>query len=218
MTARNSLPIGVIRGVERTNLFDIPLLVWYYILCINEEKSMYITKEEQQALFREFNTPPHVQRHCNEVARVARILAENLNKHGYNIDVDAVYGAAMVHDVVRVMERHDLEGAKILEARNHPQEAAMVRLHMTYSPFHPVDELKEIDVLCLADRTVREDEYVGIDRRMDYLLQKPNVDERRRAGIQRVREDTRVLIQQIEERLGCSLMDLFTKDSEAVKN
>ena len=73
-------------------------------------------------------------------------------------------------------------------------------------------------MLFLADRTVREDEYVGIDRRMDYLLQKPNVDERRRAGIQRVREDTRVLIQQIEERLGCSLMDLFTKDSEAVKN
>lgn len=175
---------------------------------------MYITKEEQQELFSEYNTPPHVQRHCNEVARVARILAENLNKHGYHIDVDEVYGAAMVHDVVRVMARHDLEGAKILEARNHPKESSLVRQHMTYSPFNEVNELEEIDVLCLADRTVREDEYVGIDRRMDYLLQKPNVDERRRAGIQRVREDTRVLIQQIEQLLGCSLMALFAKEPD----
>ncbi len=175
---------------------------------------MYITKEEQQELFSEYNTPPHVQRHCNEVARVARILAENLNKHGYHIDVDEVYGAAMVHDVVRVMARHDLEGAKILEARNHPKESSLVRQHMTYSPFNAVEELEEIDVLCLADRTVREDEYVGIDRRMDYLLQKPNIDERRRAGIQRVREDTRVLIEQIEQLFGCSLMDLFAKEPD----
>ena len=49
---------------------------------------MYITEEEQQALFQEYNTPPHVQRHCNEVARVSKILAEALNEHGYNIDVN----------------------------------------------------------------------------------------------------------------------------------
>lgn len=170
---------------------------------------MYITEEEQQALFREYRTPPHVQRHCNEVARVARILAETLNEHGYHLDVKEIYGAAMVHDVVRVMDRHDLEGAKILEARNHPKEADLVRRHMRYAPFHPVDALEEIDILCLADRTVKENRYVGIDERMDYLLRKPGVTEEKRQGINRARENTRQLIQQIESRIGISFRELF---------
>lgn len=60
---------------------------------------MYITEREQHLLFDEYNTPIHVQRHCNEVARVAGILAEALDRHGYHIDVKLVYGAALVHDV-----------------------------------------------------------------------------------------------------------------------
>lgn len=170
---------------------------------------MYITEEEQQELFREYNTPPHVQRHCNEVARVAKILAEKLNEHGYHLDVQEIYGAAMVHDVVRVIERHDLEGAKILEAGHHPKEADLVRRHMRYGPFHPVDQLEEIDILCLADRTVKENHYVGIDERMDYLLRKPGVTEEKRRGINRARENTRELIQQIESRIGTTFEDLF---------
>lgn len=173
---------------------------------------MYITEEEQQELFREYNTPPHVQRHCNEVARVAGLLAQALNANGYTIDVDEVVGAASVHDVVRLMDHHDVEGAKILAARNHSKEAELVLQHMHYAPFHPVDQLTEIDVLCLADRTVKENQYVGIDRRMDYLLAKPNVTEKKRIGINRVREETRILIQQIEDVIGCSLTDLFAKD------
>ena len=173
---------------------------------------MYITEEEQQALFQEYNTPPHVQRHCNEVARVSKILAEALNEHGYNIDVNEVFGAASVHDVVRLMDHHDVEGAKILEARNHPKEANLVLQHMHYGPFHAVDQLEEIDILCLADRTVKENQYVGIDRRMDYLLQKPNMNERKRIGINHAREETRVLIGEIEEIIGCSLGTLVAKD------
>ena len=41
---------------------------------------MHITEREQHLLFDEYNTPLHVQRHCNEVARVAGILAEALDR------------------------------------------------------------------------------------------------------------------------------------------
>ena len=73
---------------------------------------MYITEREQHLLFDEYNTPIHVQRHCNEVARVAGILAEELDRHGYHIDVKLVYGAALVHDVVRPWDQHAIEGRK----------------------------------------------------------------------------------------------------------
>lgn len=171
---------------------------------------MYITEREQHLLFDEYNTPIHVQRHCNEVARVTGILAEALDRHGYHIDVKLVYGAALVHDVVRPWDQHAIEGGKILARIGFPKEAELVRRHMTYGPFHRVEDLEEIDVLCLADRTVKENHYVGIDIRMDYLLKKPNMTEQKKEKINQARESTRLLIHQIEGVLDCTFEQLFS--------
>lgn len=178
-----------------------------------------ITKAEQQEMFREYQTPPHVQRHCNEVARVARVIAEALNRKGYSLNVDEIYGAAMVHDVVRTRKDHDIEGAKILIERCHPEEAELVRRHMRYHPFHSADQLEEIDILCLADRTVREDEYVGVDERIEYLLHKPNFSSpEAKNGIEQARLQTKELVRGIEEILGESFDDLCRKPENAASN
>ena len=43
---------------------------------------------------------------------------------------------------------------------------------MTYSPFHPITQATETDLVCLADRLVKEDRYVGIDERVQYIIDK----------------------------------------------
>lgn len=116
---------------------------------------MYIDREKQQELFAKYNTPKHVQRHCDEVARVAVVIAERLKDKGIQINVDELRGAALVHDVLRTEKDHDKLGAEVLMNMNLPHEAELVRRHMTYHPFNHADRFKEIDILCLADRLVK---------------------------------------------------------------
>ena len=179
--------------------------------CPREGKRMSITKEEQQELFETYKTPAHIRRHCGEVARVAKVLADALNEKGYHLDSDAIYGAASVHDVVRLQKDHDLHGAEILKVRNHPKEAELVRRHMRFYPFHDVSELEDIDILCLADRTVREDEYVGIDLRMDYLLAKPGCTPIKKTKIEQARKETKRLIAELDQVLGIPVDELCRK-------
>ena len=61
-----------------------------------------IDKAEQEKLFSMYETPEHVQLHCNEVARVAGLIGEALNEKGYHLDIKSIRGAAMFHDIVRV--------------------------------------------------------------------------------------------------------------------
>ncbi|MBQ6622655.1 MAG: HD domain-containing protein [Mogibacterium sp.] len=170
---------------------------------------MSITKEIQQEMFRDCGTPEHVQLHCNEVARVAKKIAEALNRNGYHLDVDRIYGAALVHDVLRVEREHDRVGAEYLIAHGYPEEAELVRHHMKYYPFSEIEDLKEIDILCLADRTVREHEFVGIDLRMDYLLQKPGFPAEKKPYIEEARQKGRAFIHAVEGKIGMPLEELM---------
>jgi uncharacterized protein len=173
-----------------------------------------ITEEIQKQFFDEFETPPHIQRHCNEVARVAGILGKVLNDNGYDIDVDTMVGAARVHDMVRLWPEHDNAAADILIERGYPKEAELVRLHMKYYPYSPVDELGEQDVLCLSDRVVREDEYVGIDRRFQYLIDKPGTTPELAKLIRESGEFTKGFIKEIEAVIGAGFDELLKKPEE----
>lgn len=172
---------------------------------------MYIDREKQLELFDKYNTPERMRRHCNEVARVARIIAERLNSKGYDINIDELYGAALVHDVLRAEKEHDKRGAEILLGLNLPREAELVRRHMTYEPFNHAGDFEEIDILCLADRVVKEDRYVGLDERMQYLIDKPGKNPERTARILKAKMHTQGIIDELEAVMGISLDALCEK-------
>lgn len=169
---------------------------------------MYITEEKQQELFKEYHTPLHVQQHCNEVTRVAVLIATKLDAQGFDIDIDELRGAAMVHDVLRVEEDHDIKAANLLLSLDFPHEAELVRKHMKYFPFNSVNHFKAIDVLCLADRVVKEHSYVGLDERMQYLIDKPGKNQERTNRILEAKEHTAKIIDQLEELMGITLDEL----------
>ena len=172
-----------------------------------------IDKETQKLLFDEFGTPEHVRRHCVAVAAVAVRIGSALNDAGCKLDLELIEGAARVHDIARTEKNHAFVGAEFLIKRGYPYEAILVRSHMNH-PFGNVKDIREQDVLCLADRVVREDEYVGIEKRVEYLMAKPAMTAEGKAIMQAVMEATKQYIRDIEDIIGVSLDELIQKEKE----
>ncbi len=134
-----------------------------------ETKKERPNEEECLRLLRNYGTPEHVIRHCLAVAKAAEILADDLNKNGYALDVDLIRFAACLHDIARVHSRHAAVGAEYLRSLGYEEAADLIEPHMIYAPENP-EHVRELDVLCLADRMVKEDRYIGLEKRMTEIL------------------------------------------------
>lgn len=170
------------------------------------------SKEECLLLLKEYRTPDHVIRHCMAVTEAALALASALNEKGFDFDLDLIRSAGMIHDIARVEDKHGEVGANFALAHGFFQEAEIIREHMT----HPFDtdpkNLKELDLVCLGDRLIMEDEYVGIDARMQYVIDKHNGDPRIAGFIKQKTEITRELLKNIEKIIGISTDILLRKE------
>lgn len=171
-----------------------------------------ITDDVIQKLYKEFNTPEHVKGHCRGVTDCALRIAKALNEHGYNLDLEMIYGAGMTHDMARVQDRHWDVAADKLEKLGYFDEAKIVRVHMKPYYYSPIDEVTESDMVNLGDRLVKESKYVGIDERFEYIL-----DKARKAGrddserILNNKKKMQHLLDGIEEKIGCTIDSLFDK-------
>lgn len=168
-----------------------------------------ITNEEVYELFEKWKTPAHVIAHCKAVSNVGVILAETLNLHGYNLDVDLVRGTGLAHDVARVYKDHGGVGCGILKELGYDDEAEIIRVHMHYLKFNSVDNINECDIVCLADKLVIEDKYVGLDKRFEYIINKAHAGEDINKIIRFNRDRLREFIKDIEKLIGQTFDELF---------
>ena len=173
-----------------------------------------ISEEEVNRLYSEYSTPPNVIRHCKAVTRVAETLSRALNGKGYSLDLDLVRGAGLSHDVARTYDRHWDVMADKLEEMGYPDEAFIVREHMLGDSYHEIENITEQDMIWLGDRLVKEDQYVGIDERFEYIIDKalkmgaedhvPHILESK-AKMKRLLDD-------IEDVIGQSVDSLFEEE------
>ena len=168
-----------------------------------------ISTEEVYELYEKWQTPPHVIAHCKAVSKVGVILAEVLNQHGYNLDVDLIRGTGLAHDVARVHEDHGGVGCEILKELGYDDEAEIIKVHMYYLKFNSVENLNECDVVCLADKLVIEDKYVGLDERFEYIIKKAHASEEINKRIYSNRDKLREFIKEIEEKIGQTFDQLY---------
>ena len=173
--------------------------------------SKRLDEEKCRELFDRYGTPEHVRGHCRAVSDTGYRIALALNRAGMNIDADLVKYAGLVHDLMRVHENHGEEAAKVLRSFGYDDEADVVKNHMYYD-FTKSGEPTETDIVCLADRLVCEDEYVGLDRRLDYLINKPGKTEERTRRLLAKKKDTEDFISRVEEMIGCTIDSLFAED------
>lgn len=136
------------------------------------KKQKRLSEETCKELYAKYETPERVIRHCKAVSETGAVIASALNKSGFNFDVSLVRAAGLIHDLMRKSENHGEAAADLLESLGYMQEANAVRNHMRYE-FNVPENITETDIFCLADRLVKEDKYVGIDERVDYLIDKP---------------------------------------------
>ncbi len=173
-----------------------------------------ITEEEVNRLYEEFRTPPNVIAHCHAVAHVAGTIAEALDEHGFSLDLDLIRGAGLSHDVARTLARHWDVMADKLEEMGYYEESILVRNHMTGTGYNDISHVNEMDMIWLGDRLVKEDTYVGIDERFDYIIDKAVKmgAEDHVKDILVSKADMQRLLDQIEEVIGQSVDSLFKKE------
>ena len=169
-----------------------------------------ISQSEIQDLYVKWHTPDKVKAHCKAVSDVGVKMAEELNKHGYNLDIELIKGSGLVHDVARIYEKHELIGFDILSEMGYEDEANIVKVHMRYPKYNEIQNLNECDIICLADRVVKENKYVGLDERIEYIIGKvpegnPDVIER----ILLKKVETREVLDQIAQIIGKTIDELF---------
>lgn len=129
-------------------------------------------REECLLLLKEYGTPAHVVKHCLAVADTALTIGEALCHKGYSLDLELIQGAALIHDIARTEDKHWEVGSRIAAEQGYDQEAEIIKRHMHYSPAQSIEVMTETDLVCLADRIVKEDQYVGLEDRMDYVIKK----------------------------------------------
>lgn len=162
-------------------------------------------------LLRSYGTPDNVIVHCQTVTEVALRIGAKLKEQGLPIDLELLEGAALLHDIARTEENHSVKGAKIAIRHGYHKTGRLIKRHMFYicDPHH--DTIDEQDILCLADRMVKEDRYVGLEARMQSVLEKFADDPEGRGRIQKRLEENQVLRDRIETIIGCTLQTLFAE-------
>lgn len=162
-------------------------------------------------ILQEYGTPKHVQAHCTAVSEVAVSLGKKLNENGFTINIPLLEAACLLHDIARVHDKHEEVGAAYLKSIGYDEIAYVVAQHTKYNQFSDLQNINEIDLLCIGDRTVKEDKYVGIDERMEYIKQKAIRMGREKfiEGIEKSKVILRGYIGGIEDIIGISLDELM---------
>lgn len=121
---------------------------------------------------RDFGTPDHVVAHCIAVANVAKKIGVALNEIGFSLDSRLIEAAGLLHDMARTDDKHWEVSADFLQKHGFEQESDIIRVHMHHHFPEDPRLSTETDMVCLADRLVMEDRYVGLHLRMDYIIKK----------------------------------------------
>ena len=172
-------------------------------------KNQTPNRESCLKLLKKYQTPSNVVRHCLAVTDVALRIAKALKEKGWTLDMDLLEGASLLHDIARLEENHGLKGSIIAEKHGFGQVANLIRCHMFYATDPYKRRINEQDILCLADRMVKEDQYVGIEKRMTAVLNKFKGDPLVMNRIQLRLEENRILQKRIEEVIGTTIDELM---------
>lgn len=169
-------------------------------------------------IFERSETPGHIIRHCEAVARTAVTMGEALNACGGHFDLRLLLSAGLTHDVLRLQKRHDDVGAELMEDYGYPEVAEIVRDHMRYMHPLPVTEIDEKDLIVLSDKLRQEDRLVTLEERLAPVRQKWKDDPEALAAITGKITSAEAVRLFVEQQIGESVYDLLRrKDQEAAE-
>lgn len=163
---------------------------------------MIPTLETVTNFWDEFDYPKEKRLHATWVSRTAMILAEELRRRGYPVDLDLLEKAALLHDIDKNMRKipgdsHPDAGVRMLLKRGMGEVAQVVRTHPLHTILDPATSPRtwEEKILYLADKMVKY-ELIGVDKRFD-LWRSEHLPEKARRQL----EDSYPLVKKLEKEL-----------------
>ncbi len=136
------------------------------------QANYYPVRDECFKIMDEYGTPEHVKLHCHAVSIVGEAIAKALNAKGLKLNVPLVISAGCLHDIARVHSKHERVGAEYLVSLGLSEVADTIRNHTFHKITNKGFDITEEDVLCIADRLVVENKFVGAKKRMAYIAKK----------------------------------------------
>jgi putative nucleotidyltransferase with HDIG domain len=135
------------------------------------------TQEQCYQLMCDMKMMDHIVVHCLQVCRVATFLAEHLDADRMVFNHDLIRAAALLHDITKTRsfkteENHALTGGQFLAEQGYPEVGELVRQHVRLDEYPDPVTLGEAAIINYADKRVLHDRIVGLDQRLDYILQK----------------------------------------------
>lgn len=132
----------------------------------------------------------NIRDHSIIVARVAALLAEQVNRAGLQLAPDLIVASALLHDIGKTAcldndLDHALEGERICREHGMPEIAAIVGDHVRLRNF-VLPRITENELVFYADKRVTHDRVVSLDQRRVYIIERyGRNDPARRAAIER---------------------------------
>ena len=150
-----------------------------------KEQKSYITRSEAISLLKESGCDEKVIKHSIAVSKLALKIAKKLKKKGYNVNLNFIEIASLLHDIGRAKThgiKHGIEGAKILRKRKGFEKFAKVcerhigagikkeeasKLGLPKRDFMP--KTLEEKVIAHADNLIFYDKEVPIEKTIEKL-------------------------------------------------
>lgn len=135
----------------------------------------------------------NIRDHSIIVARIAKLLAEELQGHGHQLSLPLVVAAALLHDIGKTAcldsERdHAAYGREICLAHGLDELAEIVGDHVRFRD-NSLGAFSEYDIVFYADKRVTHEQVVSLDEREVYILERYGRNDPQRLAI--IREHCR---------------------------
>jgi len=163
------------------------------------------TDEECQAILTDiYKLSPPRNRHCKKVAEVAGVIGQGMKTAGFDVDLETVKAASVLHDIAKGRSRHDATGGKILRELGFGKVGDIVAVHSDLAGGNTALPL-EAKIVYLADKLVKGEKLVSIEERYDHLDLPP---EHQALSLKR-QEVALNVKREFERLLGCSLESII---------
>ena len=134
------------------------------------KKRLGISEDLCAKLLKDAGTPMHIIAHCASVGKLSQHMAKKLTEHGYFIDILLCKSAGALHDIKRLEKMHAEAGGDYLRTLGYNAIADIVSHHMTCEGMP--EDFNETTIVFLADKLMRETEFVTPDVRYAPALSK----------------------------------------------
>lgn len=156
---------AAVETADRNILFDIDTPAEYAGANDRLANPAGLEAEEARALLRlYFRPPPRLAAHAAMVAAVSGIMARALADAGAPIDGNLALCGAWLHDIAKGQPEHHQIGAWKLREMGFDAVADIVETHARRS-WPEGEQFDERQLVALADKLVKGDQPVGLDRR-----------------------------------------------------